>query len=276
MKLNADIEKLREVMKAFYTLTQMRITFFDGEYNELLAYPEKHGALCSIMKSNTPSLEMCSRSDRRSFEECKKRGELIMYTCHAGLTEAIIPIKDNGIIISYLMFGQVANSKSRKQLIEHILPLCTGYSIPTAEAVEAIDKVPFKSDNQLLAAAKILETCTSYILFKEMITSESSKILSEADRYIQEHLSEELTPEILCAALQISRSKLYRIFENELQTGVSSYIKRKRMDAARDLLKKTKLPVSEIAQRVGFSDYNYFSRVYKQTFGKSAKSYRKA
>ena len=55
----------------------------------------------------------------------------------------------------------------------------------------------------------------------------------------------------------------------------AAYILRRRMHKAKKLLKVTDLPISEIANNVGFSDYNYFSRVYKKTYGKSPKYYRR-
>lgn len=120
-----------------------------------------------------------------------------------------------------------------------------------------------------------MEACTSYILLKELITPENSRIFNEAKEYIEEHLSENFDISTLCDLLNISRTKLYDIFQKEIHTGVSSYIRRRRMHRAKKLLKSTEEPVWEIAQSVGFSDYNYFSRVYRKTYGKSPKSYRK-
>jgi AraC-like DNA-binding protein len=35
------------------------------------------------------------------------------------------------------------------------------------------------------------------------------------------------------------------------------------------------MSIADISDAVGFSDYNYFSRVYKAHFGKSPKTYRR-
>lgn len=43
---------------------------------------------------------------------------------------------------------------------------------------------------------------------------------------------------------------------------------------AKKLLKVTDLSISEISDRVGFSDYNYFSRVFKQRYNISPKKFR--
>lgn len=80
--------------------------------------------------------------------------------------------------------------------------------------------------------------------------------------------------ETLCSELQIGRTKLYEIFRKELNIGVSKYILKRRMHRAKKLIKTTELSVTEISQSVGFSDYNYFSKVFKKIYGRSPKSYR--
>ena len=84
-----------------------------------------------------------------------------------------------------------------------------------------------------------------------------------------------LDTERLCEQLGIGRTKLYEIFKTELGMGISQYILRRRMHRAKKLLRTTDLPIKQIADMVGFADYNYFGRVFKKTYGRSAKSYRK-
>jgi YesN/AraC family two-component response regulator len=40
-----------------------------------------------------------------------------------------------------------------------------------------------------------------------------------------------------------------------------------RVQAARDLLKQTSIPIKEIVYQVGFEDYNYFNRTFKRIEG---------
>ena len=65
------------------------------------------------------------------------------------------------------------------------------------------------------------------------------------------------------------------MFSKETGIGVSEYIRKRRMHKAKKLLKNTKKPVWEVAQEVGFEDYTYFSRVFKNTYGKSPREIRK-
>jgi len=56
---------------------------------------------------------------------------------------------------------------------------------------------------------------------------------------------------------------------------VAEYIRNQRIQHAQRLLKETDTPITDIAYAVGFSDYNHFSRIFKQITGVSARLYRK-
>ena len=53
--------------------------------------------------------------------------------------------------------------------------------------------------------------------------------------------------------------------------GIASFIKLKRLAKAKELVLKTDMPISDISDSVGFSDYNYFLRVFKKHYGVSPK-----
>ena len=59
-----------------------------------------------------------------------------------------------------------------------------------------------------------------------------------------------------------------------MSVGIAEHIKNLRIEEAKRLLAETDLPVSRIADRVGFTDYNYFCRVFKRETGMPAKKYR--
>lgn len=68
--------------------------------------------------------------------------------------------------------------------------------------------------------------------------------------------------------LAISRSLLHIKMKTFFNSSMTDYIKQRRMAKACELLKKG-YNVSETAYRAGFSDPNYFSKVFRKTFGMS-------
>ena len=69
---------------------------------------------------------------------------------------------------------------------------------------------------------------------------------------------------------------LNRVFRNVLGVTPLQYLAHRRMEYAAELLTEGKLTVKAVAQRVSFDDPYYFSRLFKQHFGKSPAEYRDA
>ncbi|MCA1403946.1 helix-turn-helix transcriptional regulator [Ensifer sp. IC3342] len=101
-------------------------------------------------------------------------------------------------------------------------------------------------------------------------------MMERAHRYIHLNLhSGDLTPDAICRALGISRTRLYQLFEPS--GGVLNYIRRRRLlQAYADLSDSTnKRPISEIAEAAGFEVAANFTRAFNHEFGANPRDIRK-
>ena len=302
MKLNYNEKELHQLLQDFHDLTKLTLTLYDPEGEWILSYPTKENCFCHYIKTSPEGAALCEASDRASFEAAKASGECVIYKCHAGLIEATVPIVSDGFTIGYLMMGQVANATSPEQLqslIEHALHkyhLNEAENNPSEQNIHeaTVDKtsnhennianlpltssaaIPCISDTQIHAAASIMEACISSILYKKLISIEKQQFEQNINTYILNHLTEDLSVDRLCEHLHLSRRKIYEYSEEFLHCSIAKYIKKMRLQYAQTLLTKTILPISTISEQCGFSDYNYFCRVFKQENGMSARSYRTA
>lgn len=273
--LNLNIQPLKGLMRDFYILTGIKIVIFDSNYHEILAYLETHCAFCSLMQSNEASYCKCLESNEQSFQHCRQSSELFIYHCHAGLVEATAPLIDNDIVIGYIMFGQISDSQNEKEMTGHLRSVIKKYCLADQVNTDQIYQVSVKSQEQILAAAQILEACTFYVLLKEMISLQRQNFMKNLNTFLLEHLSEDLSVDRLMREFHVSRNKLYDSCNRYLKTGIAEHIKSLRIQEAKRLLKETDLKIIQIADKVGFTDYNYFCRVFKKEIGMSAKKYRK-
>ncbi|TYP70676.1 two-component system response regulator YesN [Paenibacillus methanolicus] len=78
----------------------------------------------------------------------------------------------------------------------------------------------------------------------------------------------------VCGHLHISAGYFSSVFKKETKLTFVAYLMNIRMEAAKELLRATDLKAFEIAERVGFSDPNYFSFCFKKQVGISPKEYR--
>lgn len=274
MKLKINSEKLRDIMSAFYALTGIKIIIFDENREEVFSYPGEDCSFCRMMKSDAATSKLCADCDARSFEECKRTGSLKLYTCYAGLVEACAPLKQGDKVIGYIMFGQISDLPSDEALRQNVSDVCREYSLDEEKFLEAARDIKIKSYENIMSAAKIFEACISYIILNDMLEGTEDKIITESEKYIDEHIAE-VSVSDLCRYLRISRTALYAEFKDRCPGGVSAFIKKKRFERAKSLLEETDLAVMDIARDCGFYDYNYFSRVFKARYGKSPRELRR-
>lgn len=269
-----NTKELLSLLKDFYLLTKIKIVIFDTDYEEIIAYPDSHCTYCRYLRKNPSCLKKCQNSNYQSFQHCRRTSEIIVYHCHAGLIEATAPLIDNGILVGYIMFGQITDLENDKELLDLIHHTLDKNEIHTNLSDKNFLDIEKKSADQIYAAAKILEACTFYVLLKNLMSARRQNFVENLNAYLLSHLSEPLTADQIAADLSISRSKLYTSCEKYLGVGIARYIKNLRLEKAKELLKNTDFTISMISEKVGFSDYNYFCRVFKQATGISAKKYR--
>ena len=224
MALIYQDRELMELMEDFYVLTGIRITLFDDNYNEMISYPKDKSAFCTYMRQNEKSNIKCRESDIIAFKECQKTKKLSIYKCHAGLIEAMAPVTEHGKIIGYLMFGQITDNKNRTEFIEDMIRVCKECDIGE-DITGIIKRIKYRNNKQIQAASKIMDACTGYIQLKEMIHKEREKLYEEIDKFVDEHIGEEITVERLCEEFSISRTSLYEQMRGSIDGGIASYIR---------------------------------------------------
>lgn len=272
--LQFNKENLRKVFHDFYVLTHLRIVLIDSEFNELLSYPEKQYGFCAEIRRNMDVHSKCLASDKAGCLACANSKELNIYRCHMGLVEAVIPILDGGEILGYVMFGQILKSDTCD--VERRRLKRTFANWPYSSIDSIVDEIPTRSEEELNAAATILQALTTYVLFNRWVAPKKYDFIRKLDTYIEENLRGPISVDDICLSFGIARTRLYSIATDYLGCGIAEYIRKKRIFHAKEFLEKTELPISQIVYDTGFCDYSHFSRVFKEETGVTAREYRKS
>ena len=98
--------------------------------------------------------------------------------------------------------------------------------------------------------------------------------IQEAINYCFLNLDKKIQVNDIANQLGLNRSYLSRLFKKTIGISLKEYILAIKLDEAEKLLIETKLPINVIARSVGFEDSLYFSRLYKEKKGFSAKEFR--
>ncbi|UJF34662.1 response regulator transcription factor [Paenibacillus hexagrammi] len=99
--------------------------------------------------------------------------------------------------------------------------------------------------------------------------------VSEAIRYVEEHIGEAFGLREVAEHIHLNPSYLSTLFKEQMELTFSEYVTRSRLQKAKELLLNSKLPIAEIAEAVGYQTAKYFITLFKEYEGKSPAQYRK-
>ncbi|MBR2565370.1 MAG: response regulator [Paenibacillus sp.] len=111
---------------------------------------------------------------------------------------------------------------------------------------------------------------------RERREQQDSTPIGEALAYIETHLGEPITMRELADSLHLNSSYFSVLFKEQVGLNFSEYLMRKRVQRAKELLVQTNLPISEVAERVGYQTDKYFIKVFKSLENISPSKYRHA
>lgn len=143
----------------------------------------------------------------------------------------------------------------------------------------------FLSDKSL----KILsEGCIKYSYFMECVDTvtgffspdremkpEDAGLTELAVNFIKDNLDKNLTRNEVASYVHLNPEYLSRLFKRETGYTVADFIFKEKMKLAKQLLESTRLSVSMIAMKVGYSNFSHFTQLFKKVYGKTPNEYRK-
>lgn len=86
--------------------------------------------------------------------------------------------------------------------------------------------------------------------------------MSNLKKYIREHLTERITIDDLSRKANMSKATLFRIFKDEYGITPMELVIRERLRKAKEML-SANMSIKEVCYACGFTDVNYFSRLFK-------------
>jgi len=108
------------------------------------------------------------------------------------------------------------------------------------------------------------------------MTKKASDIVERVKAYIESHMSEEITRNSFSEIVFLNPEYLGKIFKKEEGISLGSYLAQRRVERAKDLFKNTSLSVGKVAVEVGYSNFSYFSKVFRNSTGMNPNEFRKS
>ena len=275
MNILFDQEQLLQLVTNLYLLTGMAANILDPQGRDINLFGS-HPPFCKAMNGFPEGHERCVACDAWKVKHYTAARGFQFYRCHAGICEAVMPLYDRSSPLAYLIFGCFLDDSPMEEQWERTRSRLDWYPGGPDALREAFFQFRQYSPQELKAYSELLEALASYIQLKGMIQSTEQTDLQKLEMYLEQHYMEKLSLESISRQLHIGRTKLCRLAK-ELSGGrtLSYLIAQRRMEAAKGLLVQSNLPVYAVAETVGISDYNYFSRVFRSLAGMTPRDFRK-
>jgi AraC-like DNA-binding protein len=169
------------------------------------------------------------------------------------------------------MIGQLRDTD---EIDENLFPVWD--SLPTGRAPlsDAYSEMPVTEREKIRASAHILHACAMSIWFGEYVKLREEDLPIRLDKYIRANIASDLSIGRICKDLEVGRTVLCACASRHLGMSIGALIRTRRLELAKKLLSETLEPISVIADKTGFPDYNYFTRMFKRHAGATPSAYR--
>ncbi len=225
-----------------------------------------------------------------------KKGELLLMNQHA--TQEIYPAREEDIAVNFMILPEFFDTSllmniSQNSMIKDFLINClrstSGHidylhfqvseMLPIQNLIENLIYILLKepeNQNQLIQN-------TVSLLFLHLMQSTDSltiggnrfedelmvKVLSLIeDNYKEGKLTD------LCKKLNTDLYTLSRVIKRKTGRTYKDLLQEKRLEQSRLLLEHTTLPITDICTSVGYNNFSYFYKLFKQKYGMTPKEYR--
>jgi len=210
--------------------------------------------------------------EERSFFEYIKRGDLQAINMAAGVLsgENQGKLSDNPLRHYRYMFVASMTLVTRFMMEGGMLDV-EAYAISDSY-IQQMDRLETEKDiNELFIKM------TGHVVYRMrsiVKTQYFSKAVWDCMNYIHEHLHERIDVPILGQHVGLTPTYLSAIFKKESGIGIAEYIRKERIDAAKNLLRFSDYGYGEIGTYLAFSSHSHFISLFKKETGMTPKEYR--
>ena len=274
MNILFDEEQLRKLIANLKILTGLPANILDPEGRDINLF-RGHPPFCRAINDLPEGHERCINCDMWKIRSYTAERGFQFYRCHLGICEALMPLYSKDQPLAWLVFGCYLDESPLEEQWERTRARLDWWPGDVEELHRAFLQFRQYAAPALKAYAETLEVMAGYIQLKEMIRLTEQTDAQKLAMYLDQHYMEKLSLESISQQLRIGRTKLCRLAK-ELSGGhtLTRLIAQRRIDAAKVLLLENDLPVSAVAEAVGISDYNYFSRVFRSLTGTTPRTFR--
>ncbi|SDG01594.1 two-component system, response regulator YesN [Fontibacillus panacisegetis] len=221
-----------------------------------------------------PENEMTIGGEKTNFDELQFTSTLRTFAI------------DDAITMLKALFSEIQNNRTYDEY--SLKRLCQNLIYTTISTLEQLKQPVTELGSSKLKLFKMIDLAFDIHELENILTQfleglknivqrsdyQQSMILHQVYEYVNKNYANEISLSEMANSLHLNYTYLSSYFKQRTQENLTSYISRVRTDKAKELLHEQGLSVSEISRLTGFSDHNYFSKVFKKMTGMTPIEYR--
>lgn len=260
------LTELRIGISGFFNIkSEVKIAFYKAQNAEKQCNENKN-----IVLYSSSSLEL-------NFEKKETEyGKLLYIKLSKGELDTVYYMIDN--ILDKFTQNSKNNTVFRKKTYEFFViilnELSNEYKLTTLSDIDLFKEIiECKEIDKISGFLKDLSRNCSYEIEKN-VTKRNVKILILTSNYIKENYNKNITLKYLAQHIGISNVYLSKIFKPYFGQSFNDYLTKIRIQKAKELLKNPFSTINEISSKVGYTDSNYFAKVFKKYTSMTPTEYR--
>jgi Response regulator containing CheY-like receiver domain and AraC-type DNA-binding domain len=141
------------------------------------------------------------------------------------------------------------------------------------------DKSIYKSLNNMKTIDEVMAYGISFFekaasIYRERQNKTTHYLVNQAMDYINNNIYEDISLTAVANSLYVHPNYLSKVFKLQLEVSFVEYVTNAKMNEAKKLLKNGNYKIYTIADILKYKDINYFTKLFKKTFGVSPTEYR--
>ncbi len=230
--------------------------------------------------------------------QARYRGELIFSQAHEFQRHPLIgkklptwwqfPFSPPHLLMKRLESRIETLSLTEREIISHLLALArqcfaSPLHVPSVEQITLKKELPFGSPQLILMYLEMLLLSLmqerSPVLHRFAGSASTFSRYSKKSRldhilsYMEAHICEQLSLDMICGAFSLSRSSLQALFHEKKGCGVMDFFQQMKIERAKEIIRDGTMNMTEVSSFLSYGSPQYFSRQFKKATGMSPVEY---
>ncbi len=265
--------QVQTMLDHFCVLLSIRIAFISTDGDELATGGNWRSCrYCRYLRERLGFEHKCRALDMAMFTQTSQTKQLVSYECHAGLSEAVMPVYLYEELLGFVMIGQYRCRKKmpasiRKQWSERY---------KTEQLARAFEITPYLTPVRKEHVLGLVQVLADHIVSRHMVRFGSDGILRPVLEHMQQNLYRNVSLAEAAAIVHRSPHTLSHMFAKLLNRSFKQVQIDMKLDKAQELLRSPEgTTVKEVAYQLGYRDPLYFSRLFRKHRGMAPSQYAK-